>query len=107
MTSGPMPSPPMIPARWATVRPFRNGLGHEKTAHAGVDGWSERRDGVRLSNDDDREVHEHEAAMVAADHNDVKPHQTTGTGLVTTVVRKVSILDGSGRPPKYPARPWP
>ena len=41
--------------------PFRSGSGHEKTAHAGVDGWSERRCGVRLSNDDDREVHGHEA----------------------------------------------
>ena len=52
VTSGPMPSPPMIPTRWATAPFLSPPLGTKKPPTLAWTVESERRSGVRLRNDD-------------------------------------------------------
>src|SRR5437588_411317 len=64
----------MTPTRWATMA---NLPLHEKTAHVGVDGCSERRCGVRLLNNDDREIQRHTGISISR-RNDTRVNRVRG-----------------------------
>src|SRR5712691_11458654 len=59
--------------------------------------------GVRLSNDDDREVHGHEVTRIAVDDNNVKPHHGSGRRAARRA-RKSAPSPDSADGPNYPAR---
>ena len=82
MTSGPMPSPPMIPTRWATSAPASS-FDTKKPPTLSWTVESERRGGVRLRNNDDcGKTGTHAVTRIARNHTHVK-HERDASSIRT------------------------